>query len=285
MKKLLLLLLAYACPLGAIDEKPMVVVICSYNNAPYYAGNLDSVLGQHYENYRVIYVDDASSDCTGDLVQEHLATYDTSDRCQLVRNDAREGALHNFYHAIHSCADNEIIVELDGDDQLAHEGVLSYINEVYQDDNVWLTYGQYKNMPKEDVQRLGIAEMGYARPVSGDVIAKNNFRRKFVYMALRTFYAGLFKKINKQDLICDKTFGDWEGKFFPEGKDGASMFPMLEMAGPRFKFIPDVLYLRDVSNPINAFKVGKHWHKLVAACLRKKKRYTPLQVPPFEQGA
>ena len=48
--------------LGKIPEKPFVVVIPSYNNTKYCEQNLLSVLGQEYTNFRVIYLEDASTD-------------------------------------------------------------------------------------------------------------------------------------------------------------------------------------------------------------------------------
>jgi CDP-glycerol glycerophosphotransferase len=50
------------------------VFILSYNNEPYnrYKANLDSVFQQNYENYFVVYVNDVSSDRTGELVQKYM---------------------------------------------------------------------------------------------------------------------------------------------------------------------------------------------------------------------
>src|SRR3989304_6153185 len=46
------------------NEKPIVVVIPSYNNKQWYQKNLDSVLTQNYHNFRIIFIDDASPDGT-----------------------------------------------------------------------------------------------------------------------------------------------------------------------------------------------------------------------------
>ena len=42
----------------------MVIVVPSYNNEKWCAKNLTSILHQHYDNYRILYVDDASCDQT-----------------------------------------------------------------------------------------------------------------------------------------------------------------------------------------------------------------------------
>ncbi|MGE0670989.1 MAG: glycosyltransferase, partial [Parachlamydiales bacterium] len=48
-----------------LEEKPMVVVIPSYNNKNWYQRNFDSVFFQKYDNNRVIFIYDSSPDCTG----------------------------------------------------------------------------------------------------------------------------------------------------------------------------------------------------------------------------
>ena len=54
------------------SEKPIVVIVPSYNNIRYFKGNIDSILNQSYKNYRVIYVDDCSNDGMGNAVEEYL---------------------------------------------------------------------------------------------------------------------------------------------------------------------------------------------------------------------
>ena len=49
----------------------MVIVIASYNNERWVEENLKSVFMQDYSNYRVIYIDDASTDGTADLAEPY----------------------------------------------------------------------------------------------------------------------------------------------------------------------------------------------------------------------
>ena len=78
-----------------------------------------------------------------------------------------------------------------------------------------------------------------------NVIENNSIRKfKWVTTHLRTFYAGLFKKIKLEDLLMD-------GEFFPRCADLSTMFPMIEMAGYHIKFIPEVLYLYNDRNPLS----------------------------------
>src|SRR5262245_39461310 len=148
--------------------KKIAIVIPSYNNRQWYKRNLVSLCAQDYDNFRAIYVDDCSSDKTGELVEKFIADNNLGDRIHLIRNPVRVGAMQNLYNLIHSCDDNEIIMILDGDDWLAHNGVLKKINEVYSDSNCWMTYGQYVSWPDN--------VLGYSRQIPPHITETNNFR-------------------------------------------------------------------------------------------------------------
>jgi glycosyltransferase involved in cell wall biosynthesis len=71
--------------------KPMVIVIPSYNNRQWYRQNLGSVCAQEYDNFRALYVDDGSSDQTGEGVATFLADHAVGHQIQLIRNPVRVG--------------------------------------------------------------------------------------------------------------------------------------------------------------------------------------------------
>jgi len=127
---------SFTVELVAIDEKPIVVLVPSYNNSKYYQRNLDSIYRQNYQNYRVIYMDDASPDGTGVLVENYLKKNGLEDKTILIRNEKNTGALANLYSEIHSCEDHEIVITLDGDDWFSTYNVFEIINEAYQGDDV-----------------------------------------------------------------------------------------------------------------------------------------------------
>lgn len=253
---LLSLLITSLC-VNAADDKSFVVVIPSYNNEQWCEKNLQSVFEQDYAQYRVIYIDDCSTDQTKKRVADIITRYGMDDKVTLISNAQRCGATHNFYHAINSCDDKEIILVLDGDDWFAHRHVMSYLNEVYQDPNVWLTYGQYQEFPT--------GQRGFCEDFPGWVVAHNAFRRfqNLPISHLRTFYAGLFKRIKKEDL-CDD-----DGKFFSMTCDKATMAPMIEMAGNRYRFINEILYIYNNTNQISDHRVNHQlqlnlMHKILA---------------------
>lgn len=247
-------------------EKPMVIVVPSYNNSQWYTRNLDSICAQRYTNYRVIYIDDYSSDYTADLVQQYVTEKKLKSRFNVQKNTQHMGALYNHYRAVMTCMNDEIIVQLDGDDWFAHEDVLNVINQAYQDENIWLTYGQYTTYPQ--------SEKGVGTLIHPNVVKNNTFREyAWVTTALRTFYAGLFKQIKLEDLL-------YNGLFFQTSCDLAFMFPMIEMCGGHFKFIADVVYIYNQTLS-NDFKINRESQLLFDKLIRAKKRYSPLTMPPY----
>lgn len=121
---------------------------------------------------------------------------------------------------------NEIVAWLDGDDSLAHPGVLNIVASVYAENpDVWLTFGSY---------RCFDGRPGCCAPYETDQYRREPWRASH----LRTFRAGLFQRIKPEDLVTEVR-GKSQG-----APDHAVMFPMLEMAGPsRVRFIPEVLVL------------------------------------------
>lgn len=254
-----------------LEEKPIVVIIPSYNNIDIYQQNIDSVLAQDYSNFRVIYIDDCSTDGMSSVVENYIEKHDHAGRIVYIHNSENKGALENIYNAVYSCADHEIIATVDGDDWLIDKDVLSKINEAYQNPNVWLTYGQYIMQPG--------GGRFYLYDYPNDIIIRNAYR-EHVWLAshMRTFYAWLFKKINKEDLMH-------RGSFYQVTWDMAFMFPMLEMAAGRFTCMPDPIYVYNIGNPLNDFRIRSEEQQEIDRFIRSKKRYAPLDSLVFHGDA
>lgn len=254
--------------LTARDRK-FVIVIPSYNNAQWAVKNIESVINQSYNNYRVIFTDDCSTDGTFDLVANHVLGSHKKDKITLIRNTTRLGALANLYNMIHSCDDDEIVLTLDGDDWLPDDQVLNKLFAHYSDENIWMTYGQYQNYPD--------GGRGVAEQYPPHVIQTNSFRtHQWGASHLRTFYSWLFKKINKDDLY-------YNGKFLEMTWDLGMMFPMLEMSGTHSKFLSETLYVYNMTNPINDHKVNRSLQQQLDHIIRKRPKYSLAQKPQFKK--
>lgn len=240
--------------------KSFVIVIASFNNAPWCRKNLESVLSQDYPLFRVVYVDDASTDGTPDLVAEYLAESAQAHRVTFHRNESRVGPVANIDRAARNCDPDAIIVLVDGDDFLAHPQVLTRLNSIYQDPGVWVTWGQFTRFPYGDE--------GFCAPIPSEIVSANAFRDyPFVASHLRTFYAGLYQRIRLADVK------DSEGRFFTTAGDVAQMFALQEMAGPHGRFVAEVLYEYNRENPLNDDKLDRAGQVRTEMQIRGKARY------------
>jgi glycosyltransferase involved in cell wall biosynthesis len=249
-------------PEAFVKNRHLVVIIPSYNNIRWYQRNLDSLRMQEYGDWHAIYINDCSTDGTGAAVAAYIKDHHMEHTITLINNTERRGALANLYDAIHSCDDRHVIVTLDGDDWLYNNQALAHVNQMYADPDVWMTYGMYQEYPGG-----GICAW---REIPAQVIANNAFRQAEWYSShLRTFYAWLFKKIKKEDLL-------YQGAFYAKTWDLAFMFPMLEMAGTHSRKSDKVLYVYNHDNPINDWKEDLPYMMMLDKHIRQQSKYEPI---------
>lgn len=239
-----------------LERRSFVVFIYGYNNGAFVEKTLRSVFSQAYDAYRVIYVDDASTDGSFEAASDAIYLGGQMLRVTAVQNEARLGQLANLVRAVETCRDDEIVVVLNGEDWLAHEWVLSTLNRYYADPDLWMTYGQYCEFPS------------YKRGVARRYLRGEWEKLREAPLAaghLKTFYAGLFRKVSMDHLMQ-------HGAFFPVAFDLAVMLPMLEMAGEHFQFVPEVLYVANRHAPADP-EMQARCEKLI----RSFKPYAPLE--------
>ena len=182
---------------------------------------------------------------------------------KIIKNKKKKYALKNISVAIDSLNLNkeDIIVVLDADDWLSSPDVLSYLNTVYQENDCWMTYGNYMYYPFGD---LGVEPSEYPR----DVVQNNSYREdKWRASHLRTFKKKLWDKIDQQDFI------DEDNEYYKTAYDQAMMLPMLEMARERAKYIPEVIHVYNRANAINVDKQKQEQQHQTMLRIRKLKKY------------
>jgi hypothetical protein len=134
---------------------------------------------------------------------------------------------------------------------------------------VWITYGNHLTYPEY--------KKGESFPVMRGILEKGGARKSpWAFSHLRTFYAGLFKKIALEHLM-------YQGSFFPTTYDLAIMFPMIEMAREHTFFIPDIHYIYNFANPISDCKSNLAKQQFFDQWIRKLPVYAPLERPPSEE--
>lgn len=237
------------------------IIIPAYNCGDWVEWNLNSALRQEYDNYDIVYVDDCSTDNTLEIVNGVLNK--SNKKFEIVSNKKNEKALYNLYTQIHRAKEKTIIVTLDGDDALAGTHVLHKLNELYQNQNCWMTVGSYVQNDNYMV----------VSPSVSDNYWKQNIRKApWSFSHLRTFRRELFCKIKKEDLL------DIDGRFFPCTFDRAMMYPMVEMSGKdRVRLVNDILYIYNRKNPISVDRVQRPDQLRIEGQVSNKKPYKILE--------
>lgn len=240
-------------------QHKFVVVVCSYNNAKYYKKNLSSIFSQSYKNYEVVYVDDASTDNTYSLVKKFIQENHKNDVVSLVHNETNQKAGANLYRSINSIDPDKIAVVLDGDDWFSHEHVLEHLNQIYQDSDVWVTYGSFICSPSKQI--VNGAQFSREDLTTGD-FRKNDWRM----CHLLTFYAGLAHKICLPDCL-------FKGSFLPAACDAMLEFPLIEMAREHVRCVPEITYVYNQGNNLNNFKIRCNTQCSMFRYLRTRPQY------------
>jgi glycosyltransferase involved in cell wall biosynthesis len=117
------------------------LIVPSYNNEQWAEYNLASILNQTYQNFEVVYINDASDDTTLEKVNSIVGN---NKKFNIINNKTNKGAAYNYVEFVDKFVDDEdIIVHLDGDDWLIDEHVLYKLNQTYIENDYWMTYGQF----------------------------------------------------------------------------------------------------------------------------------------------
>jgi glycosyltransferase involved in cell wall biosynthesis len=236
----------------------MIVLTTTYNCEQYIEKCLFTIMTQKFKDFKCYITDDISTDNTVSIIKK---TIQGDDRFVLIENQNKMYQPGNYDQIIRwrSIPGEEICVEVDGDDWLSDSGVFTRINEVYQDENVWMTSGSFKNT-------RGMT--GFAsKPASFENIRKQTFTLSH----LRTWKSWLWKKIKEEDLK------DKNGEYWKVAGDLAFMFPMFEMSGEEhYRFLTDINYVYNETNPISDHKVDLNSTIVLANKIRSKTPYTKL---------
>ena len=243
------------------NQHQFKIVVPFYNCKQWIHKCIGSLQAQRYKNFECIMVDDMSTDGSPQVV-EKLIKKDS--RFRLKSNKEKKYALQNIVEGIEdfNCKDDDILILLDGDDWMSSSTVLGYLNENYKDS--LMTYGSYVFHPR------GIRGPEPS-PYPPEVIENNAFRQdKWRASHLRTFKYKLWKNIKMEDLK------DSDGHYYQMTYDQAIMLPLLEMAGTRAKFIPEILHVYNKENPLNVDKIKTQKQVATATEIRHKPAYNRL---------
>jgi len=202
------------------ENNKFIILITAYNDEKWVEYNIASILNQTYSNYKVLYYDDASTDNT---FQEVNKIVQNNDKFTITTRKNNMQALYSYEECIKQIKEDEILVCMSADDWLYDDNVLENLNNYYNDNNVWMTYGKFVAWDGENITEANPQNTPYP-----DFTHINSFYRKDHWRAshLRTFRGSLLKKIDLSEFKSNT-----DGLYFDHAADLALTYPCLEMCG------------------------------------------------------
>jgi len=217
----------------------IIVLTTSYNCENYIERSLSTIMTQTYKDFKCYITDDLSTDSTVKKIKDFIKG---DDRFVLIENKTKFYQSGNYDQVIrgeYDIDDEDICIEVDGDDWLPDSRVFERVVETYKSGDIWLSNGSF---------RYHDGRTGFSQPHT----TFEDIRQKpFTLSHLRTWKVFLWRNIKPEDLK------DSEGNNWKIACDLAFMFPMVEMCGPEhYKFMYEINYIYNESNPLNEHKVN-----------------------------
>lgn len=255
-----------------MKQNKFIIITPCYNVEPYVQQNVYVNKFQSYKNALYVYIDDNSKDTTYTTLK-NLTQEDK--RFLILQNEKGGSQAKAYMYGIEYLEKNnlvsndDIIVEIDGDDWLSSVFVLDYLNALYQREDIWMTYGQYQIYPTGKVG-------GHYHQEINQSISDSNLHRKyaFPYSHLKTYKYWLLNSIDRKDLINPET-----GEYFSAAWDHVLCFPMVEMAGKEHTYMcDDILYILNRSEDLNnESKLRLDHQKGIEAAVRNLTPYAKIK--------
>ncbi len=279
----------------------LIVISAIYNMQKWVAQNIDMLQRQTFTDFRCLLGDDLSTDNTCDIINKQIKD---DSRFQLVIHQEKKFSMGNIATLIDMAQpdDEDVLVLIDGDDQLANETVLQKIVETYENTGCWMTYGSYGDTSGtiDDI----------CSPYSAEDIQLNRFRQvKWRASHLKTFKYKLWKRIDPKDFTISeaeykqavrrmllsgrfRTWYEWRKikhtdllnpsqQYIRRCDDKAMTYPMLEMAGDKAHFIQDLLYIYNINGaPLRygSKRTTQRWYtRCIRHILKHKQPYQRLE--------
>lgn len=211
-----------------------VFIAPMYNASSTLGQMLHSVCGQSYNNWKIVLVDDCSSQEEIEKENWIITGFKTllqrlgqdPEKIQVVWNSEGRGKqweVSNVLHGISMCDDDDIVCRIDADDWLTELDALKYLDALYDQsgaDALWTAH------------RWGFTDQNISGPMKPGA---DPYSHPWVSSHLKTFRKRLLNGVN------DENFRGPDGNYIRRAGDQAIYLPALKNARIR-GFVPRVMY-------------------------------------------
>lgn len=224
---------------------------------------LHSICGQSNELWKLILIDDVSSDYHVSKTKKIISEFKSlncgkyADKIIDVWNTEKKWEVANVLHGISLCDDDDddydnIICRIDADDWLTDLDSLAYLSKVYssqQFDAIWTAH------------RWGFSDKNISGPMSP---GSDPYKHPWVSSHLKTFRKRLLDNVN------DENYRGEDGNYIRRAGDQAIMLPALHNA-KNYVYVPRVMYHYTIDDVPETYQTpDAHFQRDEALFLRQR---------------
>lgn len=218
-----------------------VIISAFWNADKLLESNIKILKNQTFTNFIAYFIDDMSTDNSYNIAKKSI---NGDKRFILIKNGIKKWKTKNFVGTIINNSkidDEDVIIEIDGDDRLIDETIINLLNNVYKNRNTWICGSKWLNGDKKNVSR-------YGKCLNPDGARHG----PWAFSHLRTYKAFLFRAIKDSDLKMNN-------EYFKAACDFSWSIPMLEMSGKdHYHFLNKFTYLYRRTNKDSGTQNSSH---------------------------
>lgn len=233
-------------------EKRFSVIIPAYNVEQYIEESIKSVLGQEFENYELILIDDCSTDNTKNILEKYA-----SEKVKVYSTTKNTGTAAGPRNVGLQYATGEYIIFLDGDDKLYNNQVLDKIDKLIDDKKYDVVYLGYQDLGNSDKMRVSnnsnstkeariICDVTFSvssRCWNREFIEKNNMRFKE-----SMYYEDQLFCMTANILVEKTTYGDFPIFRYRRNRKGSVMStPSIKKCSDWYRMLAELVDLIEIT--------------------------------------
>lgn len=233
-------------------EKRFSVIIPAYNVEQYVEESIKSVLGQEFENYELILIDDCSTDNTKNILEKYA-----SEKVKVYSTIKNTGTAAGPRNVGLQYATGEYIVFLDGDDKLYNNKVLGKIDKLIDNEKYDVVYLGYQDLGNSDKLRVSnnnnstkeariICDVTFSvssRCWNREFIEKNNMRFKE-----SMYYEDQLFCMTANILVEKTTYGDFPIFRYRRNRKGSVMStPSIKKCSDWYRMLAELVDLIEIT--------------------------------------
>ena len=229
-----------------------VILVPAYNCANKIYLTIRSVAMQTYPNWRMIIVDDMSTDNTRSVIDDCILEYRIpNNKVSVIRRTEKYGEVRNTVDVCQNLNENDIVVRLDAGDWLTDMGCLQILEMVYHAHSPAVMWTS---------QRWSWTNQSICGAIDPNVSV---YHQPWKSSHLKTFRVADFLKVDS------KNFKDEDGQWIMIACDQAIFLPMMEIARLTQRpliYLPMIMYHYDIDlDDPNLFKHDRSINQKMSA--------------------